>query len=211
MKASIGVAAAILGLLAAIAWTVTGSFAGNAFAEEHALPGMCNGRTDANIVLNASANGSRPEGVPKYIFNITTDQLGHPTGTLIVGQGPGRLLVEDWCRFWQHQPGSGSGSGGQCEEDAGHNPDEDMVNAHAVGLAWYNGQQVLVRTDVRDGDEGKVFRVRYRPMGGHHEAEATLLEEGGHDDGGGCEGGGWTRIPVEGWAPLTHLKVRAAE
>ena len=220
MKTSIAALAAILGLIAGVVWMGPGSSASVALAEEHQLPGMCNGRTDPNVVLNAHANGSRPAGVPKYILNLSTDELGNPAGTLIVGQGKDRLFVGDWCRFWQHQPGSGSGGSGHCEEDEGHDPDNDMVNAHAVGLAWYKGEQVLVRTDVRDGEDGKVFRVRYRALDSHHEEVALAADDGCDDDGGcGDDGGddgcgedeGWTRIPAEGWHPLAQLKVRQSE
>ena len=40
-------------------------------------------------------------------------------------------------------------SGGHCEEDEGHEPGEGAINAHAVGIGWHKGKQVLVRTDVR--------------------------------------------------------------
>jgi hypothetical protein len=65
------------------------------------------------------------------------------------------------------------------------------------------GQQVLVRTDVRQS-EGKIFfRVRWRAMGEHHEEGAIAAAE----EEGGCEDEGWIRIPVEGWAPLDQLIV----
>jgi hypothetical protein len=68
MKTSIAALAAILGLIAGVVWMGPGSSASVALAEEHQLPGMCNGRTDANVVLNAHANGStrgRPEVHPQ--------------------------------------------------------------------------------------------------------------------------------------------------
>jgi hypothetical protein len=210
MKRSIAVLVGLVGLLTG---TVSMQPAGSGvpvFAQEHQEPGMCNGRTDSNVGVNAHANG-RPSEVPKYILNLSTDDLGAPNGTLVVGRGKGRLLVQEWCRMWLHQPGSESG--GHCSGDEGHDPDEDIVNAHAVGIAWYKGERVLVRTDVREHDvrkhdvseheDKREFRLRYRAIGQHHEDETSAAEE---DDGCGDES--WTRIPTEGWYPLDRLKVR---
>lgn len=208
MKTNIAALAAIIGLVAGVVTMGLASTRSTAFAEEPGLPGMCNGRHDANVVLIAHGNG-KPSGVPKYILNLYTDSTGKPFGTLVLGQGKDRLEVTDWCRLWLHQPGGESEGGGQCEGDADHDPDQDMVNAHAVGIAWYKGEQVLVRTDVRNGEEGMVFRVRYRAMEQHHEGEDGHLDAAAHEEEGDCEGGGWTRIPAEhGWAPLKQLMVR---
>lgn len=202
MRTIIAALAAILSLVAGVMWLGPGSSASVALAEGQPLPGMCNGQSDPNVALNAHANGSRQAGVPKYILNLSTDELGDPTGTLIVGQGKDRLLVEEWCRLWLHQPDSQPPSGGQCEEDEGHEPGEGAINAHAVGLGWHHGERVLVRTDVRETDEGMFFRVRFRAMGEHdeHEFSAAVEDEG-------CDDESWHRIPIEGWAPLAQLKV----
>jgi|GEM_PF-2308251 len=191
---------ALVGLPAAFGWAVQW---GTVAAEGHQMPGMCNGRSDANVVLNAHANGSRAAGVPKYILNLSSDDAGQPWGALIVGQGKDRLYIDDWCRFWMHRPGGEPGhGGGQCEDGEAHDPNEEgAINAHAVGTGWHNGKQVLVRTDLRRSDEGVFFRVRYRDFGAHHGAVAAE-----HD---GCEDdGGWTRIPADGWLPLSQLNVR---
>jgi hypothetical protein len=176
---------------------------------QHELPGMCNGRSDANTVVNAHANG-QPNAVPKYILNLSSDSLGEITGTLVLGKGPDRLQVVEWCRLWQHIAGDPyGGHGGECDEGGGEGEDHGSTNLHAVGLTTFHGDRVLVRTDVRENDEGKFFRVRYRVLGDHGEDDCG--------DEGGCEEvtveeepceGGWTRIPAEGWLPLDQLKVR---
>ncbi len=196
MKTRIFAVAAALGIVLSVSPLRLATEPPTAVAAEHQLPGMCNGRTDPNVVLNAHANG-QPSAVPKYILNLSTDGAGKPTGILILGKGAGRLLVEEWCRLWVHIPGQPMG--GHCE---GEEPDEGALNAHAVGIAWKDGQRVLVRTDVRQTEEGRFFRVRYRVLGAHHE-EAAVTEA---DDG--CEDDGWTRVPGEGWAPLDQLKLR---
>lgn len=208
MNTKIAALAAIAGLVAGVVTLGLASTSSSASAEGPELPGMCNGRSDANVVLIAHANG-KPSEVPKYILNLYTDATGKPFGTLVLGQGKGRLEVTDWCRLWLHQPGTEPGGGGQCEGDAGHDPDQDMVNAHAVGIGWQNGQKLLVRTDVRSNEEGMFFRVRYRAMEQHHEGDEGHLDAAAHEDEGDCEGGGWTRVPAEhGWAPLKQLKIR---
>jgi hypothetical protein len=204
MKTSMIALFAILGLIASVAPMGPLLPASTAHAQ-HELPGICNGRSDPNVGVNAHANGRSGEE-PKYILNLFTDDLGAPYGTLVVGQGKGRLMVREWCRMWLHQPGSESD--GNCPGDEGHNPDDDIVNAHAVGIAWHEGERVLVRTDVREHDvseheeEKRVFRLRYRAIGQHHEDETPPTEEGD-----GCEDESWTRIPTEGWYPLDQLKV----
>lgn len=168
-------------------------------AAEGALPGMCNGRSDPDTVVVAVANG---RGQPtKFILSLTTDGAGTPTGTLILGQGPQRIEITQWCRLWQHIPGQTEG--GSCEHSA---PAEDAITAHAVGQGYLlDGRRIVMRADVRESDEGAVFRVRYRvPDDQHHELTALAGE---HDE---CEGG-WVRIPAEGWLPLQHLNVRAAD
>lgn len=190
----IALPAVVLALTAALAaLSVTVSVPGAA-AQGHELPGMCNGRSDPNVVLNAKATGSGP-AAPKYILNLETDALGAPTGAMVLGRGAGRLMVTDWCRLWQHRPGQPSGHG------CGDPGEEGAINAHAVGIGMLRGTgEVLVRTDVRATEEGKLFRVRYRALGGGHDE----TEEG-------CEDESWTRVPAHGWLPLDRLKVRAVE
>ena len=67
-----------------------------------ALPGMCNGRADANTQITAHANG---RAATKYILNIATDASATAEGILVLGQGKSRLEVTEWCRVWQHLPG----------------------------------------------------------------------------------------------------------
>lgn len=162
------------------------------------LPGMCNGRTDPNLVVTAHANG-RPSSVPKYILNVSTDASGTPTGSLILGRGAERLLATDWCRVWQHEPGQPSG--GDCEIAY----PQGATTAHAVGLGELAGQTVLVRTDVRELADGQMFfRVRYRPWPGNETAGAS--------EGDSCADAGWTWVPAgEGWAPLDQMQVRVTD
>jgi hypothetical protein len=166
-------------------------------AGETGLPGMCTGRSDPSMTLNAHANGD-----PKLILNLETDAAGAPDGVLVLGRGSGRVYVDDLCRFWQHLPGQVPG--GEGHEDGGHEGediDEGATTAHAVGIGWLtDGTKVLVRADVRENDEGRFFRARYREMG-QHGGETAAVEEG-HDDEM------WTRVPVEGWAPLKQLNLR---
>ena len=65
-----------------------------------------------------------------------------------------------------------------------------------------DGTRVLVRTDVRENEEGRFFRVRYRVMGQHGGSTASAAVDEGHDDES------WTRVPAEGWAPLNRLNLR---
>jgi hypothetical protein len=189
MKTSIATFTAIVGLVAS---AVMLGLAPPAVGE--ALPGMCNGRSDANVVLTAHANG-RPSSVPKYILNLSTDGVGHPNGTLILGRGDTRLIVEDWCRLWQHIPGTPMG--GHCEGETGSA--DGATIAHAVGFgSLRSGQDVFVRTDVRGVEEGLSFRVRYRAQGSG---------EMGATEGEGCDDGSWTKVPAEGWALLDQLRV----
>jgi hypothetical protein len=212
MKTIIASLTAIVGLIAS-AVSMGPSFPASIAAAQPGLPGMCNGRSDANISVNAHANG-QPNGVPKYILNISTDEDGNPSGALILGRGPDRLIVEDFCRLWHHLPGQPVGPCGR-EEDIG------VTNAHAVGIAMLpDGQELLVRTDVRENDDGMFFRVRYRAIEEHGEGEEGEEEgcedgEGGCGDGGGggghgggCEDDGWIRVPQEGWLSLRQLNVR---
>lgn len=172
-------------------------------AETPALPGMCAGRTDPSVVLTAHATGRPVSGATKFVLNLATDDVGHPTGVLILGTGANRLLVADWCRLWSHIPGQ--------TPEHGEDPSEPMEGAtivHAVGIGVLrDGTRVLVRTDLRAADEGNFYRVRYKPLGTgeHDEAEPSPVEpaQDDHDDG-------WTRVPAEGWSPLTIFKVRSA-
>jgi hypothetical protein len=160
------------------------------------LPGMCNGRTDANILLFAFAR-PRAGVAPTYFLSLFTDGDGDPTGLLrVFGRGVADITVKDWCRLWLHIPGQAPG--GDCEEEP---PDEGDLNAHAVGIGSANGEEVLVRTDVRRTEEGTFFRVRFRSLEHEHEEVTTSAHE---DDG--CTDDSWTRIPAEGWAPLDILK-----
>lgn len=185
----------LLGVVVAVA--ATGLLAvADASAAAPGLPGMCNGRSDPNVVVNAHANGT-----PKYIVNLSTDPAGHPTGVLILGKGRDRLYVEQFCRLWQHLPGQEPGHGGEADE-----PDGATI-VHAVGIGTLrDGTQVLVRTDLRGADHGSFFRVRYQPMGGGHDNagdEPAVVDDGhDHDDEG------WIRVPAEGWLALDRLKVR---
>lgn len=164
--------------------------------------GMCNGRSDPNVVVTAHANGSM---VPiKFILNLTTDPAGLPAGTMVLGKGAGRVIAEDWCRLWQHVPGQQPGhDGGDGHEPGGmpggggHEPGggcagehDDMATegdhgatiVHAVGAGLLtDGSRVRVRVDARGTDEGLFFRVRYKPMGAGH-------GDTGHDESGGCSG-----------------------
>ncbi len=157
------------------------------------LPGMCNGRSDANTVVVAHSNG-RPTAVPRFILNLSTDGNGVPTGTLILGSGRDRLQVTDWCRLWQHI--AGQQSKGDCEESypAG------AITAHAVGMTQLAGKATVVRADVRELADGQMyFRVRYRTWT-VEQTKATTEDS--------CADEGWTWVPAEeGWAPLDQMKV----
>ncbi len=203
MKNTIATLVAIIAMVAGVVTAGFGLAGTSARAEGNPLPGMCNGRTEANVVLIAHANGinGKPAGVPKYILNLYTDASGQPFGALVLGQGKARLQVDEWCRLWYHRPGDTPQGGGQCEDDEGHEPGEGAINAHAVGIGRAGGKSVLVRTDVRQTEEGMFFRVRYRDMGQHHEELLAAAE----DDG--CDDDNWTRVPVEGWAPLDQLRL----
>lgn len=173
-------------------------------AEGSKLPGMCNGRSDANVVLNAHAQE------PKYILNISTDAIGVPYGVLILEKGATRLYADLFCRVWQHLPGQPTGS--ECEGELPPGTDsslEGAITAHAVGMGTLrDGTEVLVRTDVRETEEGKFFRVRYRTMGSHDGHDSGPVLPSAHEDDVGCEDETWTRIPAEGWAPLKLLNLR---
>lgn len=163
------------------------------------LPGMCSGRSDPDVVVNA--HGRKP----KFILNVSTDGFGMPEGVLIFGQGANRLYADLFCRVWQHIPGQPSG--GECESGEGEVIPEGAVIVHAVGFGSFRGgPSLLVRVDARETDEGRFFRIRYRPLGGDHGGHEQVAAADHEDEG--CEGGGWTRYPVEGWAPLNQLNVR---
>jgi hypothetical protein len=203
--------------LAALAGLLTGAgfllAAAPAVAEGPTLPGMCNGRSDELVVVTAHAVGQQARSSAKFVLNLATDAVGHPSGVLVAGQGSSRLEVDEWCRLWQHIPGTPTQ--GQCQGDP-----EGAVIVHAVGVSSLrDGTRILVRVDARGTEDGEFYRLRYKPMGGGHEGEEGHTPGGGGEDGhtpgGGDEGGcgddeGWTRVPAEGWAPLTLLKVRPA-
>jgi hypothetical protein len=160
---------------------------------------MCNGRADPNVEVIAHVNGRRGD-VTKFILNVSTDANAVATGSLILDRGPDHIVVTDFCRVWQHLPGTQP----KCEEPY----PEGAVTAHAVGLTTArDGTPLLVRADVRQTEEGTFFRVRYRALTGEHEAVAAAMGE----DEGGCEDEGtWTKVPPEEWAPLDQLMVRVA-
>ncbi len=196
----------LVGLAAAASTTLLAAPAAVA-AGDTGLPGMCSGRSDPGMTLNAHANGST-----KFVLNLETDATGAPTGVLILGQGSSRVYVEDLCRFWQHLPG-------QVPEGEGHegeDVDEGATTAHVVGIGFLtDGTKVLVRADVRENEEGRVFRVRYRVMGQHGEGETGETGDEGHEGGGGSPGTdeghedeAWTMAPIEGWAALKQLNLR---
>ncbi len=166
-------------------------------AGDSGLPGMCTGRSDPLVTLNAHANGET-----KFVLNLETDAVGAPYGVLILDRGASRVYVDNLCRFWQHVPG-------QVPEGEGHEGeeiDEGATTAHAVGIGHLtDGTKVLVRSDVRENEAGRFFRVRYRVMG-QHGGEAEALTAGELEDGHDDEA--WTRVPAEGWAPLKQLNLR---
>ncbi|HZD86916.1 MAG TPA: hypothetical protein VE088_02805 [Gaiellaceae bacterium] len=160
--------------------------------------GMCSGRTDPNLVVIAHANG-RPGLVPKFILNVSTDADEVVTGSLVLGRGADRLVATDWCRAWQHIPGTQ----GKCGEEY----PEGATTAHAVGYGTLrDGTRVLVRSDVRQTEKGGVFRVRYR---------VPPADEGSQTEGDSCEDDSWTWLPPrtegeeedEGWYPLRQVQV----
>lgn len=202
MKATTVTITALLGLILSVLALGFASPGMSASAEEHPGVPMCNGRKDPNVVITAHANG---RSATKYILNIRTDASGAPDGVLVLGRGNDRLIVEDWCRVWQHLPEQPYPE--QCEEGP---PPEGAITAHAVGTAMsVTGERLLVRTDMRETGEGRFFRVRYRELPGGEDHEPG--EEPGHEPGeeDGCEDETWTRIPAEGWAPLDQMRVRA--
>lgn len=183
----------LVGLAAAASTTLLAAPAAVA-AGESGLPGMCSGRSDPGMTLNAHANAST-----KLVLNLETDATGAPTGVLIVGQGSSRVYSDALCRFWQHVPGQVP-EGGDHEGEAGEDVEEGATTAHAVGIGYLtDGTKVLVRADVRENEEGRFFRARYRVMGMHGESEGG---EQTHEDEA------WTTVPTEGWAPLKQLNLR---
>lgn len=217
MRNGIAALAAVIGLMASLAFAVPWS-RNLPTAEAQQLPGMCSGRTDANV--NVKANGTSvqrggpggPATVITYRLDISSDESGVPSGVLAIGPGPNRVLVTDFCRLWQHLPGQPVGECGN-EEDIG------ATNIHAVGIATLpDGTEVLIRTDLRENEEGQFFRFRYRELGQHGDEEegdgcggGDGCGDGGgtgHEGGGGCEDESWVRVPEEGWLPLSHLNVQ---
>lgn len=189
--------------LAAIAWLLGASGIG---AEGSTVPGMCKGRSDANVVLNAHAQN------PKFILNVSTDAIGMPYGVLILEKGETRLYVDLFCRLWKHLPGQETG--GECEGESPHgakaqDEGEGATMVHVVGMGnLQDGSPILVRADMRETEEGKFFRVRYRVLGEHGGHEEALVAPTEHEDEGDHEDESWTKVPVEGWAALKLLKVR---
>ncbi|MDN4483194.1 hypothetical protein [Demequina lignilytica] len=189
------VLAAFMGLLAA-------AIAPPAAASP-AQPGMCQGVRHADVTVIAHANGA-PSEVPKFILNLWTDADAQVFGTLVLGKGAGRLEVTDWCRLWYHEPGM-TGQGGDHEDEG--LAEEGATIVHAVGVtSLRDGTQVMVRVDVRGGEDGDVFRVRYRPWPVGHDESATEHDVTGDEH----EDEPWVRVPIEGWYPLTQLRVSGA-
>lgn len=204
------------------AWAAAAGFglAAAMHAAEPAVPQMCNGRSDANLVVNAHALE------PKFILNLMTDAQGVPYGILILDRGPARLEVDVFCRLWQHLPGQPKE--GKCDSGSpdGEIP-EGATIVHAIGLGKLpDGTDIVVRIDARATDEGRFFRLRYKPRGGGHDhvepaianvtagpapeaADDSDHGDGGHTEPDGCDDG-WTRVPLEGWLPLKGLKARSA-
>jgi hypothetical protein len=175
----------------AVGATVLSAVPAATASEETGLPGMCAGRSDPMMRMNAHAGGT-----PKLVLNLGTDAAGAPTGVLVAGRGADRVQSVDLCRFWQHLPGQEPGHGGEVVE-------EGATTAHAVGMGTLqDGTSVLVRADVRATEEDTVFRVRHRPLGAHDHEEGHEGGDDGHDDDA------WTMIPSEGWAPLDRLDLR---
>jgi hypothetical protein len=190
-----------LSLLTCVGLQAPGAIDSVAAADGPGLPGMCNGRTDPDTLVIAHA--SADTGNPKYILNVRTDGVGLPTGVLVFERDGQRLYVDEFCRVWQHLPQQPPGP---CMEET----PSGATTAHAVGIGTLrDGTRVVVRTDVRETHEGEdaagqVFRLRYKPMGTPH--EDAVAGSAGHDEDG-CAGD-WVRIPAEGWAPLTKIKVQ---
>ncbi len=162
-------------------------------AQAQELPGVCNGRSDAGLLINAGTTG-RPARAPQYLVNVHTDAVGDPSGVLLLRTDTSRLQATDFCRAWRHLPGQPPGGG--CEDSH----QEGDVVAHAVGFGRFaDGRTVLVRTDVRDTAAGISFRLRYRPL--EDVAGTGPLD---HE----CEEGRWTGVPAEGWLPLDRMQVR---
>lgn len=183
----------LVALAAAAGVTALAAPAAGAIEEPGGQPAMCTGRSDPLTTLNAHANGT-----PKYVINLQTDAVGSPTGVLVLGRAADRLYVDQFCRFWQHVPGQEAGG-----HSGGEEADEAIATAHAVGFGQLvDGTRVLVRTDVRETDEGYFFRARYRPMGGHGEDAASAPAAMTEDEGE------WVTVPAEGWAPLDGMNLR---
>ncbi len=152
-------------------------------------PEMCNGRSDPNLSIRAQASGDARPALP-YFVGISTDSSSNGSGSLIVGlpASTERLVVTDWCRVWQHRPGQPSSGSCGLTYPAG------ATTAHAVGTTEFEGQKLLVRTDVRELASGSMlYRVRYRPL-----ATETAVDD--------CETG-WSKLPAEGWYTLDSFHV----
>ena len=178
-------------LLAAVTAVVASAHPAGA-SEAAPLPGMCNGRSDPNLVVIAHANGPVS---PRFILNVNTDRSGHPSGSLMLGRGPGTLTASNWCRVWQHLPGS------QPQGDCETAYPVGAITAHAVGIGSFGGHAVVVRVDVRKYADGTMgYRLRYQPW--NPSQGATTLEDS-------CNGE-WTWVPAEEtWSPLTQFMVKA--
>jgi hypothetical protein len=203
LRAMLGHLTATLLLAGAAATSASATIA----AEAPDLPGMCNGRSDADVVLTAHTVGADAKRSRKLIVNLETDADGHPTGVLVSGSGTDRLEVVDWCRLWTHRPGD-------VPEGDGHDgdlPDDSATIVHAVGtMVADDGSRVLVRFDARGTEDGDVYRVRYRTMGAHDDIpDDATHDDGTHDDSSHGDDGhesAWTFIPAQRWAPLTQLR-----
>ncbi len=187
----------------------SGSGCAVAAEEGPTLPGMCNGRTDADMLMTARASGGLDDTQDAtLVLEIRTDAERTPTGSISFEHDGFQLLVDDICRVWGHQSGQEAGT---CSDAT---PSEGATNAHAVGITTLDGAEMVVRVDVQGTEEGRRLRVRWRPVETSHEASETLSaqDSGGRGPGGGEDGGcggDWQRYPADGWATLDQLDVKA--
>ena len=192
----------------------SGSGCAVAAEEGPTLPGMCNCRTDADMLMTARASGGLDDTQDAtLVLEIRTDAERTPTGSISFEHDGFQLLVDDICRVWGHQSGQEAGTCSDATPTEGATQPEGAAIAHAVGITTLDGAEMVVRVDVQGTEEGRRFRVRWRPVETSHDASETLGAQdsgerghGGSEDGG-C-GGDWQRYPADGWATLDELDVR---
>ena len=192
----------------------SGSGCSVAAEEGPTLPGMCNGRTDADMLMIARASGGLDGAQDAtLVLEVRTDAERTPTGSISFEHDGIRLLVDDICRVWGHQPGQEAGTCSDASPAQGATQPEGAAIAHAVGITTLDGAEMVVRVDVQGTEEGRRFRVRWRPVETSHDASAvpSAQDSGGRGSGGGEDGGcggDWQRYPADGWATLDELDVR---